>query len=238
MNVLSKIALVGLMMALPSLTGKTQPSGTWTSTGGMGAARYAFSGVQLRNGKVLIAGGIDGTLTVLATAELYDPLTGAWTPTGNMKKERAYYTATLLPNGRVLVAGGCTSNNCSTATNTAEIYDPPTGIWRPAGIISTLRYFFHATLLSNGSVLVAAGCNQGNCVTVTATAELFNPRTHQWMLTGSMHTARDYHTATLLAGGNVLVTRGYTIQGATNSVEMYDLITGIWSVMSGHRLEI
>lgn len=233
MNTLTKLALFGLMMTLPSLTGQAQTSGTWESTGSMGTARYAFSGLQLRNGKVLVAGGIDGTSTVLATAELYDPRTGGWAPTGNMKKARAYYTATLLPDGRVLVAGGCTNNNCSAATKTAEIYDPPTGTWRAVGKMSSLRYFFRATPLQNGNVLAEGGCNQGNCTTVTATAELFNPRTHQWTPTGSMHTARDYHTATLLASGDVLVTGGYTIQGASNSVEMYDAISGTWSTMTG-----
>ena len=233
MNTSAKLALLALIAVLPSLISKGETSGTWGSTGSMATARYAFSGVQLRNGKVLVAGGIGATSTVLATAELYDPLTGAWTPTGSMKKARAYYTATLLPNGRVLVAGGCTSNNCSAATNTAEIYDPATGTWRAAGKMSALRYFFAATPLQNGSVLVEGGCNQGNCTTVTATAELYNPRTHQWTPTGSMHTARDYHTATLLASGGVLVTGGYTIQGASNSVEMYDPVSGTWSTMTG-----
>ena len=170
---------------------------------------------------------------MLATAELYDPLTGAWTPTGNLKKARAYYTATLLPNGTVLVAGGCTNNNCSAATNTAEIYDPTTGTWRAAGKMSSKRYFFGATLLQNGNVLVEGGCNQGNCTTVTATAELYNTLTHQWTPTGSTHIARDYHTATMLVSGGVLVTGGYGIQGASNSVEMYDRNSGTWSTMAG-----
>lgn len=233
MNTLVKLALVSLMLMLLSLTSKAQNSGAWTSTGSMGTARYAFSGVQLRNGKVLVAGGIDSTPTVLATAELYDPLIGAWTPTGNLKKARAYYTATLLPNGTVLVAGGCANNNCSAATNTAEIYNPTTGTWRAAGKMSSIRYFFGATLLQNGNVLVEGGCNQGNCTTVTATGELYNTLTHQWTPTGSMHIARDYHTATMLASGDVLVTGGYGIQGASNSVEMYDPLTGAWSTMAG-----
>ena len=149
-----------------------------------------------------------------------------------MKMARAYYTATLLPNGRVLVAGGCTSSTCSTGTATAEIYDPATGVWRAAGKMSTLRYFFNATLLQDGNVLVEGGCNKGDCGTVTTSAELYNPRTGQWTLTDSMQTGRDYHTATMLTSGSVLVTGGYTSQGLSNSVEAYNPISGTWSTMA------
>lgn len=42
-------------------------------TGSMSTARLAHTGTLLPNGKVLIAGGGDGTL---ASAEIYDPATG------------------------------------------------------------------------------------------------------------------------------------------------------------------
>jgi hypothetical protein len=49
----------------------------------------------LRNGKVLVAGGLDG-YTVLASAELYDPASGSWTATDSLGNERYQQTATLL----------------------------------------------------------------------------------------------------------------------------------------------
>jgi len=210
-----------------------QTSGTWAATGSMSAARYGATAVLLKSGKVLVAGGITTGNSLLASAEIYDPLTGSWAPAGNLKIARAYYAATLLRNGRVLVAGGCTNANCSTATATAEVYDPQTGLWRPAGKMSTLRYFFAATALPDGSVLVEGGCNKGNCGTVTTTADLYNPRTKVWSQTGRMTVGRDYHTATLLSNGKVLVTGGYTVSGASNSVEMYDPSAATWSTMTG-----
>src|SRR5581483_9622959 len=227
---LSLICLLGLIILMVSTSG-AQVTGTWTATGSMSTARYAAPAVLLKSGQVLVSGGNSGT-NVLATAELYDPLTGTWLPTGSMKTARSYHTATLLPNGRVLIAGGCTDVNCSAATASAEIYDPATGSWRTAGNMSTLRYFFSATRLQNGNVLVEGGCNQGNCGTVTNTAEIFNSRTGQWSLTGAMSVARDYHTATLVAGGKVLVSGGYTVTGASNNAEMYDPPTGLWTTMA------
>lgn len=224
--------LCSVALALAFSISDAQAAGTWMSTGSMSIEREAFSAVQLKDGRVLVSGGINNG-GVLATAEVYDPVSGTWSPTGNMNLARAYNTATLLKNGKVLVAGGCTNSNCSAATNTAEVYDPATGAWQKAGRMSTLRYFFNATSLPNGNILVEGGCNQGNCGTVTSSADLFNPRTGKWTPTGSMNTARDYHTATMLGSGKVLVTGGYTVQGASNSVEIYDPASGTWSTGAG-----
>jgi hypothetical protein len=63
-----------------------------------------------------------------------------------------------------------------------------------------------ATLLSNGKVLVAGGVTgSGSAV---ASAELYNPATGTWAITGAMNTARDGQDANLLPGGDVLVTAG------------------------------
>jgi len=221
------IILLGTIAAL-ALPSPAQVSGTWSTTGSMSTGRYAITAVVLKDGKVLVAGGISGS-TVVNTAEVYDPATGAWTSTGNMKMGRAYYVAVLLPNGKVLVAGGCTNSNCSAATRTAELYNPTTGEWTATRSMSTLRYFFAGTRLNDGQVLVEGGCSRVNCGANSATAELYDPRARTWTLTGSMSSARDYHTATRLADGRVMVTGGYT---GGNLSEIYDPSTGAWTTTS------
>jgi len=54
-----------------------------------------------------------------------------------------------------------------------------------------------------------------------------------WRLTGSLHTARDGHTATLLPNGNVLVAGGENNNQALPSSEVYSPSTGSWTA-SGH----
>src|ERR1017187_10847960 len=102
-------------LILSSVSSMAQVSGTWSATCSLGTARYQTAAV-LVNGKVLLAGGIDSSNSVLASAELYDPATGAWSPTGNLNVARDTYLATALPNGKVLVAGGCATATCSAAT--------------------------------------------------------------------------------------------------------------------------
>ena len=77
-----------------------------------------------------------------------------------------------------------------------------------------------ATLLSNGTVLVAGGNHNG----AVASAELYDPETGTWAYTGNLNSARDNHTATLLPNGEVLATAG-NYDYPLGSAELYD--TGI-----------
>jgi N-acetylneuraminic acid mutarotase len=51
-----------------------------------------------------------------------------------------------------------------------------------------------------------------------------------WSFTGSLHTARDGHTATLLSNGNVVVAGGESNNLAISSTEVYSPTTHAWSV--------
>ena len=198
-------------------------AGTWSTTGSMTAAR-STTATLLTDGRVLAAGGcgafdiFDDCLTVLASAELYNPATGTWSATGSMSVARWFHTATRLLDGRVLVAGGFDSAFANLTS--AELYDPATGTWSPTGSTSVGRFGFIATLLLDGRVLVAGGGANGT------SAELYDPATGTWSPTGSTSVGRFGFPATRLRDGRVLVAGG----GANNtSAELYDPTTGTWS---------
>ena len=107
-------------------------------------------------------------------------------------------------------------------------------IWAATGRMVETRFGESATLLPNGNVLVAGGefefAGHGFART---TAELFDPSTGRWTLTGSMHVARQRHAAVRLADGAVLVVGGYASGGGApvklRSAELYDPSTGAWT---------
>src|SRR5438105_13868270 len=70
---------------------------TFDNTGSLNTARHGHTATLLPNGKVLVAGGFNGS--ALASAELYDPASGGWTATGSLITARHSHTATMLPNG-------------------------------------------------------------------------------------------------------------------------------------------
>ena len=84
--------------------------------------------------------------------------------------------------------------------------------------MNTERYEFTATLLPNGLVLVAGGL--GEVLINLASAELYDPASETWSVTGTLNIARSRHGATLLDNGMVLVEGGSSSDNT--SAELYD----------------
>jgi hypothetical protein len=204
-------------------------TGMFTPTGNMNTARAGHTATLLPNGKVLIAGGGDGSEKPLASAELYDPYTGMFTPTGSMTTAEGSL-ATLLADGRVFVV----------ETANAEIYDPATGTFTSTGAYATPAWWGSATTLLDGRVLLT-GCVDS--VTSRPEAELFDPRTGVFSVTSPLSTiwsgdcqgADAGWTATLLRNGTVLL-----VESGTYDVEpfyrelaqIYDPATGTFTTVS------
>jgi hypothetical protein len=106
-------------------------------------------------------------------AELYDPSTGEFAPK-KMAAFRRDATATLLPDATVLIAGGGDSDLgwSNAATTGAELYDPVADRFSRTGSMAENREGHSATLLPDGTVLVAGG---GINRFGTATAEIYHP---------------------------------------------------------------
>jgi hypothetical protein len=203
-----------------------QNQGQWTVTGGMQSAREYGAQVLLGNGNVVAIGGVDNSGNVLASAEVYNPGTGTWKSTVSMFQARQLFSAVVLPSGNILVMGGLGASNM--VLGEAELYNPSTGAWSSAKPLSVPRFGHTATLLPNGKVLVTGGCASYGCASYAVESEVYDPTKGAWSATGSLNTARLYHTAVLLQNGKVLAIGGFH-GSAITSCELYDPASGTWS---------
>ncbi len=190
----------------------------------MHVARAAHTATLLKNGKVLIAGGMEREGAILDSTELYDPAKRTYSAAPHMTMQRVGHTATLLQDGKVLIVGGYSNNPRPLAS--AEIYDPDTGTFTAVGSLSTGRGGFTATLLRDGKVLIAGGTASA----ALNSAELYDPVTRAFSPAGRMTSARSAHTATLLPDGRALLAGGNSSPTRVlDSAELYDPVAGTFT---------
>lgn len=197
-------------------------SGKWTIPGRLLERRSGHTATLLPGGKILVAGGL------LARAELFDPDTGeSRAPAGAMVHPRYGHSATLLADGRVLLAGGWDAFVAAGAVLEAELFDPATERFTPAGLLPAERGTHVAERLPDGRVLLAGG---DSAVGVTPTAEIWDPASGAFTPTGALAAGRALARSVRLADGRVLVAGGVAVDGTTLAeVEVFDPATGRWT---------
>ena len=217
------LTLVTITFALAA-TAFRSPLASTTRIGSVALAtpmlepRSGHTATLLRDGKVLIAGGMRRNQDFYKSVELYDPTTGKFQPAGEMNERRVSQVAVLLRSGKVLIAGGWVGHGC---TDSAELYDPANGKFTViASKMTTRRGDARGTLLANGDVLITGGADHDAPGGVTS-AEVFHVANVSFHSVRPMHFARVAHTATLLRDGRVLIVGGRGDR-VTAIAELYD----------------
>ena len=145
-----------------------ETSGNWTITGTNKNTSNNEEGYTLMaNDKVLNVWNGDDNISMLGTAESYDPASGLWTKTTNAPVATGHGEigpAISLPNGKVLQMG---------ATGKNVLYDPATNSWTSVPDFPKLSNGLQLTasddesvVLPNGNVLVITSvftCSTQNC---------------------------------------------------------------------------
>lgn len=207
--------------------------GSWSQAEPLPRALWGTGSALLRDGRFMVVGGAAGSSSNDATAATYifDPVSGHWSVATPMLQPRAYPMVVRLADGSVLVAGGSRNGQ---PLDTAERYNPSNGTWVAAGRLNLPRTEGNLILLQDGRALATGGGIEGSPGWgSTASVELFDPTTGVWTIGPPMSVPRARHTATILPGGDVLVTGGATtffgeIGSVTASAEIYSPRSNSW----------
>ncbi|HUN58984.1 MAG TPA: kelch repeat-containing protein [Candidatus Binataceae bacterium] len=212
--------------------------GGFVLTGGLLTGRAYHTATLLPDGKVLIAGGVGSDGRPVRASELYDPVSGSFVPTGNLIAPRFDHTATALANGKVLISGGDVTTAIVTNIDSAELYDPATGLFSATGRVkryydpesnvfwkqgtmNAVRAKHSATLLRDGRVLIAGGGDAS--ANAQASAEIYDPTTGKFTTIAPMNSPRKEQNAILLANGDVLLIGGVDAAGQVlATAELFD----------------
>ena len=210
-------------------------SGAFSPTGDMVAQPYPGGkhAILLPDGRVFMAPGQattllqDGRVFVAGypTAQLYDPVINTFAATAPYvgPPPAVLQRATLLADGRVLLTGAvniCFQPLCKDpGTSWAELFDPVSGAFAPAGSMKGYNNIYTATLLPNGKVLFAGSDTYNG---VPPFAEVFDPSNGTFTAIEGPSTIHEYGAATLLPDGTVLITGGFIPGGEAQVIsELY-----------------
>src|SRR5712691_3948439 len=235
-----RVLVAGLLTGLAA-TGpipaqaKATDFGAWAPAPDLLEGHVAHTATPLDDGRVLIAGGADVRGVATAGSEIFDAKANRWIRAASMRSARAAHTATRLSDGSVLVTGGRTGLSIFPVEilMTAEIYHPLTNSWTVAAPMHVPRSSHSATRLQDGRVLVVGGTTLASGSPLPAAqleqAEVYDPKRDSWSLAGTGLPPLSGQAATLMPGGGVLVTGGFTDMGfATVSAEIFDPATNLW----------
>lgn len=202
--------------------------------------------IQLPDGRSLVVVG--------SSAKVWEPGSASASEAGLLLEGRMNHSATLLGDGRVLVVGGrahpgsgeggsitdegfeiVADRGSPSRLASAEVWDPTTGLFTPAGSLARGRIGHTATLLPDGRVLILGG---EGIVDVVGNrgyrdfpgAELWDPVTGTFSAAPSLVETRADHSAILLTDGRILVVGGQGPEDGgifLRSVEIYDPNGGV-----------
>ena len=146
-------------------------AGSITAAGTLpGSTSNTSSAAMFRPGRILKLGATSAAYVI----DINGP-TPVVTSTQSMSSVRHWLSATVLADGRVLATGGSAAKNTLTGVNnTAEIWDPATGLWtRGAAGVKARLYHSGALLLPDARVLVHGGGAPGPLANLNV--EIYTP---------------------------------------------------------------
>jgi len=193
-------------------------TGAWVTKDGSNPTFFGSypTATTLANGRVLLTGGqlfsASSAYLTSSSAFIYDPGTGRMIPTGSMNVARTQHTATLLDNGMVLVVGGLStvtnglssSGSVTTYLNSAEVWDPATGLWTAVpATMANARALHAAYKYTDGTSRVAIIGGTSNGSSAVGPIEIFDPSVETWSVGPTLKIPRYNHTVTVLANDTV-----------------------------------
>ena len=184
---------------------------------------YIGSITLLADGRVLVIGsagyGLASPHRDRQSYAVFDPTGLTWSAVRPTDTIVAYTTTLLLPDGRVLAAGGAyaTGDGPPPASHLAAVFDPSNQTWTALPPMEHEHLGFGFGLLPDGRVLVADN-----------DAEIFDPASARWSVTGQPAGPWFLPIGTSLADGRYLVVGQQGSSDSRGIAELYDPATSAW----------
>jgi hypothetical protein len=205
-------------------------SDSWSLGADMSWKGGSVSAALVAENKIIVAGGIVGTVTV-GTSAIYDVATDSWTPVASMPAGRNH-AAYVAVDGQMYVIGGRMGCNCvGSGFGDVFVFDYESLEWISGEYpeLPEARGGMENAVYSNGKIYVIGG--ETNVIFSSATSnkvfpsvDILDLATKTWTLGADMFTAR-HRLAPTFVNGKIYVAAGGIKAGYSfsDAVEVYSI---------------
>lgn len=192
----------------------------------MSQCRY-YCGAAVINDKLYVVGGLNRSGVALDTIEMYDPALNSWNPLLKSMSKCRQSCAVAALHGKVCVVGGL--NQSGDPLSTMEMYDPAADRWAHARLpMSECRVHCGVAVLDE-KLYVVGGSNQfGKRLN---TMEIYHSASDSWIKAPNGMSQCRQRCGVSVLGTKICVIGGLGRSEALKTVEVYDTLSGRWSVM-------
>jgi N-acetylneuraminic acid mutarotase len=192
----------------------------WYKIADMNYSRKSHTVATLKDGRVLVTGGIgkrDTLDTVTEICEIYNPAINKWVLGDTIKIAHYNHSALLLNNGNVFISAGEIKGD-SYYTEICELYDPIIDKWSIAGGLAQYHPRNSSFQISDSTILMVGGDNPN--------WEIFNLNQLQSTFVGISEIEWFSQSVVELSNGKIVKIGGMIWIDATvyptNQCEIYD----------------
>ncbi len=198
----------------------------WVTKTGMNVPRKQLASA-VHNDKIYAIGGY--TTKQVDDNEMYNPATGSWISLEDVPIKVSGPAATTSGN-RIYVAGGYSSGAHAPSLFS---YVPVTDTWSsPKANMSTARTYLVLEAVDGKLYAIGGiGRDQNDNSKIYSNVEEYTPSTNTWATKTSMPIAKK-EAASVVVDGEIYVIGGMTLDGSSESVEVYDPEDDEWDADS------
>ena len=218
-RIVNRIVACTIMLLVSCSMLSAQFAGTWATKTPMPTARNQYSASEV-NGVIYVVGGCtgNGSCTMVAAVDVYDPASDTWTSKASIPTVRAGLSTSAV-NGVIYAIGG--SNVYGNGyVGTVEAYDPANDTWTTKTSMPTPRTGL-STSVVNGIIYAIGGGDSA----ILSTVEAYDPASNTWTTKASMPTGFIYGSTSVVNG---II---YAVGGIPNQagVEAYSPASDTWT---------
>ncbi|MBS2020646.1 MAG: hypothetical protein JST00_47775 [Deltaproteobacteria bacterium] len=191
----------------------------------MNEPRADHSATELKDGRVLVAGGgvriFNEAASLHATTAIFDPALSSWSNGPPLPSARFGHTAVRSTDGTVFLLGGARAPQGSSISAEIVALAPGGAAFAVVGALEEPRWIHGSALLPSGKILTVGGATEFYQLGTLRLTEVFDPvsKTSQGIADlVPMH----FHTVTSLDDGRVLVAGGGTAPTVQNQGWLYE----------------